>query len=368
MKRLVYLSPVSWASFVQRPHRFVEWFRKRTGGEVLWIDPYPTRLPEWADFRRTRPDALPSDGSAVPPWLKVLRPRALPIEPLVGARLVHGAVWRELLEAIGRFLAIGDGMVVVGKPSDLALLVLDRGGEALSVYDAMDDFPAFYCGLSRASMARRESVLAQRVERILVSSSSLRARFRRHHAEKVSLTLNACEIDLMPPVEALRRRRGRGVLGYVGTIGRWFDWPLVLRLAHSNPGLEVHIVGPMFVPPPADLPPNVILQPACDHKTAIATMSGFSAGMIPFRKTELTESVDPIKYYEYVALGLPVLSTRFGEMCDRIGSPGVLPLDDECDLSQLAQAALAFRPDLDKLNLFRSLNSWDARFDQANLI
>lgn len=43
--QLVYLSPLPWDSFSQRPHQFVEWFHNKHGGEVLWIDPYPTRLP-----------------------------------------------------------------------------------------------------------------------------------------------------------------------------------------------------------------------------------------------------------------------------------------------------------------------------------
>lgn len=335
---------------------------------MLWVDPYPTRLPEWTDFRRMRPDAVQPDDSVVPSWLKVLRPRAWPIEPIAGARLLHAAVWRELLEAIERFMAIGDGLLVVGKPSDLALLVLDRMGAGRSVYDAMDDFPAFYRGVSRISMARREGLLAHRVERILVSSSALRARFQHRYAKKVVLTLNACEMDLMPPVEALGPKGPGAVLGYVGTIGRWFDWPLVSRLAEANPSLQVHIIGPMFVPPPGDLPSNVVVLPACSHKAAIAAMIEFSAGMIPFRRTELTESVDPIKYYEYVALGLPVLTTSFGEMQGRIGTSGVLALDDGRDLGEVARAALAFRPDPAQLTSFRCANGWDTRFDQAGLI
>ena len=367
MKRLVYLSPVPWSSFAQRPHRFVEWFRRRTGGDVLWVEPYPTRLPEWGDFRRKRPAGALSGESVVPPWLKLLRPRALPIEPFAGARLLHGTIWRDVFTAVEHFVAQGDGMVVVGKPSELALQILGRV-EVRSVYDAMDDFPAFYRGVSRASMAKREDALARRVERILVSSSSLRARFQQHHAKKLTLALNACETELMPPVVARGQPSGRAILGYVGTIGRWFDWPLVLELARVNPEVDVHVVGPLFVPPPAGLPSNVRLLPACDHRTAIALMSGFSAGLIPFRKTELTESVDPIKYYEYVALGLPVLTSCFGEMCGRIGAPGVLSLEEHGDLARVVQLALAFRPDPAQTEAFRQSNGWDARFDQTKLI
>ena len=32
--QLVYFSPVPWASFAQRPHKFVEWFHARCGAIV----------------------------------------------------------------------------------------------------------------------------------------------------------------------------------------------------------------------------------------------------------------------------------------------------------------------------------------------
>ena len=67
-------------------------------------------------------------------------------------------------------------------------------------------------------------------------------------------------------------------------------------------------------------------------------MQGFSAGLIPFIKNELTASVDPIIYYEYFVLGLPVLSTRFGEMALREGSPGVFLVDGQ-DLAAQVETA-----------------------------
>ena len=52
--RLVYLSPVSWHSFAQRPHELVRQFHAATQAPVLWVEPYPTRLPVLADLL-TRP-------------------------------------------------------------------------------------------------------------------------------------------------------------------------------------------------------------------------------------------------------------------------------------------------------------------------
>ncbi len=117
------------------------------------------------------------------------------------------------------------------------------------------------------------------------------------------------------------------VLGYLGCIGHWFDWPLVVRLAEALPQARIELVGPCAVGPPRRLPANVRLLPACKQAEAAEHLARFSAGLIPFRSNALTAGVDPIKYYEYRAAGLPVLSTRFGEMALRGGSDGVYFLD-----------------------------------------
>lgn len=152
---LIYLSPVPWASFSQRPHKFVEWFHKRTGRQVLWVEPYPTRFPCISDFRRTA-STKHEARTAPPQWLKIFTPRALPIEPLPGSGWLNNWLWSSLINQLKTLVGIREPLVVVGKPSMLALQVLDAFNPKQSIYDAMDDFPAFYSGLSRLAMARRE--------------------------------------------------------------------------------------------------------------------------------------------------------------------------------------------------------------------
>ncbi|MBS7350060.1 MAG: hypothetical protein KIG95_07910, partial [Comamonas sp.] len=65
---------------------------------------------------------------------------------------------------------------------------------------------------------------------------------------------------------------------------------------------------------PPDLPSNVELRGPIAHESISGLMRTWHAGLIPFLKNELTQSVDPVKYYEYRACGLPILSTMFGEM------------------------------------------------------
>ncbi|MBJ2345364.1 glycosyl transferase [Pseudomonas sp. HB05] len=363
--RMIYLSPVPWANFSQRPHHFVDWYHHQTGAPVLWIDPYPTRLPAFNDFRRKAPVAQPQNVS-VPSWLQVCKPRSLPIEPLWGSATVLKQLWRNTFQEASAFSAEGSCRVCVGKPSELALQLLALIPASHAVYDAMDDFPAFYQGLSRRSMERRQAQIIQRVSKVLASSSALRDKLL-GMTDQVELARNACDMHRLAPVDSLDLGPKQQVLGYVGTLGRWFDWDLVIALAQANPGNQIRLIGPLFTAVPRLLPANIELLPECSHASAIAAMATFSVGLIPFKLNRLTASVDPVKYYEYRALGLPVISTRFGEMALRDREPGVWIVDEDADLRKVAVEALGSRSDHSAVEQFREAHRWAQRFSAVNL-
>lgn len=365
--QLVYLSPVPWSSFAQRPHKFIEWFRGESSGQVLWIDPYPTRLPSWSDLGR-RSDVSSSVREVLPDGLTVIKPRALPIEPLPGSGAVNWLLWADIFQAVNDVLSAGPTILGIGKPSELALQLLSAGGFVRSFYDAMDDFSAFYSGLSRVAMAKREGRIVDGVSKVLVSSTELFSRWR--NGGNISLVRNACDIQMLPSVDECAMSKRQEVLGYVGTIGQWFDWELVVAIAQAKPLMQVRLIGPVFCPPPANLPTNIELLPPCVHEAAIAAMQAFAVGLIPFKQTRLTKSVDPIKYYEYRAMGLPVISSSFGEMCFHRNDPGVFFLDQAANIGKVSSAidaALAYQAAMNETRDFRKHNSWGVRFAAANL-
>lgn len=365
--KLIYLSPVRWESFSQRPHELVTYFHARTGGKVLWMDPYPTRLPSLGDAFFNGQKMRQESGSR-PDWLEIVKPRALPIEPLPFSGAVNSILWAEMLSSIDDF-ADDSTLLGIGKPSILACRLLSQRRFNWTFYDAMDDFPAFYRGLSRLSMARRVKAAVNGVSTILTSSSILRERLGRE-VKDVRLVLNACAAQRLPEIPLARARDSyeRIVIGYVGTIARWFDWELLSRLARANAQARFRLIGPVHVRIPKTLPENVSIEPMLPHEDALRVMLQFDIGLIPFKLTSLTSSVDPIKYYEYRALGLPVISSAFGEMACRGVDDGVYLIGNGSDMKEVVRQALTYETSPDAIDKFRKDNSWEARFDQARLV
>lgn len=362
--RLIYLSSVPWRGLSQRSHEHVRYFHSSSGGEVLWIDPYPTRLPRPEDLFRRRPSLENHERAATPPWLTVVKPKVPPVEPLPLPVSLYRPFWRPALEAIDRFR---DETTVVGfgKPSKLALEVLDRWHFNASFYDAMDDVAEFYSGYSRLAMARLERFLVPRVGTVITSSPVLAERFHNDNRD-IRLVMNACAAERMPPPRAAMPSRQRPRIGFVGAIARWFDWDLALAMAADCPGHDFVLAGPLFGARPA-LPGNVTLLPALPQEDAFREMLAFDVGLIPFVRSRLTASVDPIKYYEYRALGVPVVSTSFGSMTGRGTADGVFLVTEPHRLKQVIDAALAHRDVPDAIATFRAANSWHVRFADARL-
>lgn len=364
--QLMYLSPVPWVSFAQRPHKFVEWFHGRTGDEVLWVDPYPTRFPSLSDIRRVGPKE-DREQCSNPLWLRVIRPRAVPIEPLPGSGWVNAILWQRLFNELDTFANQQPTLLAIGKPSALALAVVGRFRGRRSVYDAMDDFPAFYSGVSRWAMRWREAQLVRNVDSVLASSTAIQRRWN-HMGVDVQLVHNGLDAELMPEFVKASAANNKKTLGYVGTIATWFDWDWVIELARARLDNVVRLIGPVFSSVPADLPSNIEMLPPCNHQAALLAMQEFDVGLIPFRKNGLTASVDPIKYYEYRALGLPVVSTSFGEMAFRSGEVGTFLSHGVQDISAVIEQALQYHTTIESVQQFRVGNTWEYRFGGAKII
>lgn len=364
--RLIYLSPNPWSSFSQRSHEIARYFHSYCKGEVLWINPYPVRFPNLNDlFTRFKKEHY--SETKIPEWLTVVTPKSLPIEPMPLSGGINHLLWKNVILRVRRF-ADKSTILGIGKPSVLALSLLSEKIAATSFYDAMDDFPSFFKGISRQFVARREEQILNQVTTIITSSSILLEKFNKI-GNDVRLILNACAVDRLPQpvISRTRKKNEKPVIGYIGTMGYWFDWHLVASLAKSFPEADFRLIGPVYSFPQISLPHNVSLESPMAHGAALKVMTGFDIGLIPFKIVQLTSSVDPIKYYEYRSMGLPVISSSFGEMVKRNESDGVFKVDKNTDLKAIIQIALSARKDLMSPFEFRENNAWESRFAKGNM-
>lgn len=113
------------------------------------------------------------------------------------------------------------------------------------------------------------------------------------------------EVDEERPLE-----RGAVTVGYFGYLaGAWFDWDLLAGAVRNRPEWRFHLIGYGGGPEGLELPPNVVLLGKKPQKQLAAFARNWDVAVVPFKAERLAAGADPIKTYEYLAMGLPVVTT-----------------------------------------------------------
>ena len=151
-------------------------------------------------------------------------------------------------------------------------------------------------------------------------------------------------------------------LVYVGTLDSRLDVEGVLALARARPDLHQVLVGavgePDHVAPLMDVP-NIHVHRHVGRQEVVAVLRAADACLIPHQRTALTEAMSPLKLYEYLAAGRPVLAVDLLPV--RGLGPRVVLTGSAADFTDVVDAALAMGPAPEaERQAFLERHSWRA--------
>jgi len=160
------------------------------------------------------------------------------------------------------------------------------------------------------------------------------------------------------------------VIGYFGNIERRIDFNMLKAVFEQNPDKNFVFVGPMlkeYVPEWFFKVPNVYLKGAVPYSEMPAVVKGFDVGIIPFKKDEGSNKIFPLKLFEYMGAGKPVVATDFNTDLEEFTKGTV----DYCATADAFTAALnkALADDEASRNKRLELaaeNTWEPRMKQMD--
>jgi glycosyltransferase involved in cell wall biosynthesis len=284
---------------------------------------------------------------------------------LRGAQRVAGAYDRALARAVAG-MGMREPAAIVTHPL-LAGFGELRWARAVTFY-AFDDWTA-YPPHRRWWPAYRESFAAVRVRRRRVVTVSETLRERLAPTGPSAVIPNGLEPsewigDPTPP--GWQRDMLRPLLLYVGTLDARLDVPGVVAIARALPEATIVLVGPLLDPAhlrPLRAEPNVEIRPALTRAGVTGLIRIADVGLIPHVRSALTEAMSPLKLYEYLAGGLPVVAADLPPL--RGVDPRVLLVGDSGGYPAAVSAALTLGPVAEDERLtFVQTNSWAARHER----
>lgn len=188
-------------------------------------------------------------------------------------------------------------------------------GQKMTVFDMVDkwsEHPSFI--KYRQQLTHNYSVISNKADYVFTVSEKLRDFFL--PKKNVSWIPNGVDLDLFSSNQNFIPKDIKDIpwpiIGYVGTIEDRVDFDLINYLAKNNPEKSFVFIGPVWNTRPIrklNLFSNVYFLGRKSYEKIPSYLNVFDVGIIPHKINQFTRSMNPMKMFDYLAAGKPVITT-----------------------------------------------------------
>ena len=382
---IVILSSIEWDFLWQGPQEIASRLAK-AGNRVLFVENTGVRAPKLRDARRvvfrirSWAEEFASKGvRTVAPNLHVCSPIVLP--PLGGdwQRRINRRVFLPLIFRSANQLGLRQPVIISFLPTDTAVDLIEilRCDGSVVVYYCVADFGELCSQPARIRATEEELLKSSDI--ILAQCAPLLLQWRRSdkpvHVIPYGVNLDRFSSNgssYKKRIDGFRSngQRDNPVIGYVGGLHRHLDVELLTAMAQARPDWQWVCVGPAQrnVGRLAALQ-NVELRGEFQHDQLARHIETFDVGIVPYVRSTFTETVVPTKINEYLAMGIPVVSTNLPSVTESYSWEGaVIAIEPSLDAFVAAiESALALPKDQaskDRRRSVAALGDWQVRLEQ----
>ena len=328
---LLCFSHLRWAFVFQRPQHLLT--RAAAAMDVVYWEE-----PVWGE------DAAPRLHARLSPE------GVLVVQPHLPRGCDPDAAQRRLLDAMLRDENIRDPILWYYTPQALAFS--DHLERRVTVYDCMDELSAF-AGADPALPAREQALL-RRADLVFTGGRSLFDAKRSGHDNVHLFPSGVDAAHFRPARDGLadpddQRRVPHPRVGFYGVLDERLDAGLLAAVADLRPDVQFVLIGPTAKIDPGALPSRANLHylGAKPYAALPGYVANWQAALMPFAINEATRFISPTKTPEYLAAGLPVVSTPIADVARQYGDcPGVQIAGTPEAFAACIDQVLALRPTL----------------------
>lgn len=351
LMRLLYFSTVNWKWIKQRPH-FEAYYLAQEGIQVDYLSLTPL-------FKQKK-----EKRQKLGTHLNIKDYYVLPLASKI-----------ELINQINRVyinsvLTKVYDVIVLTHPVQYHYLKSTKKHQAKIIYECMDNMPYFYEGKMREKVIQEEEELCKVCDQIIVSADYLKEKIKRlYHIpeEKITVIKNAIDESLITQqLQPITLEHPN--LMYIGTVSDWFDIEALEVFLTKHSEYKVYLIGPVIEPIKnrlSKLKDQVVLVGAVPHEWLKTYILQGDIMMIPFKKNDIIEAVDPVKMYEYMAFDKPVVSAYWEELKDYRANQNIYFYQETQGFETSVIEASKSLQEQEKINqAFIKQNHWKQRVKQ----
>ncbi|MCL2110079.1 glycosyltransferase [Microgenomates group bacterium] len=281
--------------------------------------------------------------------------------------------WEHFLTATNLKLDSNEVTHLVQQPFWMNFTWLGENERSTLIGECFDWHKGF--ALKAKKLDQLEERMALKANKVVVSAHFLRAWMREKGVEpnKIFTITNGVNYENFASLN-FKKNEGK-IIGYCGAIEEWMDGKIIASLAQKYPHQEIRLIGKNNNPLISKLAKryaNIKLRGEISFMRVPEEINKFDVCLIPFEMNKLTEATSPVKFFEYLALGKPVVSTNLREL-QTYQKVCYLAKSRDDFISQVDKALNEEKYDkIDQLQNMRKAiakeNSWTNKFTQLKKI
>lgn len=277
----------------------------------------------------------------------------------------HASVISTLKKVIGK-LGMENNLIVYSC-NPMFVKHLNAFDQKVTIFDAIDNWvthSSYKYQIDR--LMRNYEQLDKESDLIYTVSQDLAEQFNN---PKTKWLPNAVDFDHFQTSETIEELSSlnRPIIGFLGILQDRIDTELIKKIAQRYEFASIVLAGPVWKGFPKEelsAYKNIIFSGPVSYRNIPKFYNTFDVGIITYKNSEFIKSTNSMKYYEYLASGLPVVSTWSGGI-EKFNDVMYISHDDEEFLQNIKKAFDENTPALEeKRKQFVSGMTWKSRVDE----
>jgi glycosyltransferase involved in cell wall biosynthesis len=243
-----------------------------------------------------------------------VHPFVLPFHDVKAIRFLNNIILIRFLKKKINLNHFHNPIIITSSP--IMYCLLGKLGETSSHYICLDDYSLFR-GAFNSLIELENNVLDKVDSSFSVSAPLLETRIPK--SGENNFLPQGVEVEHFTKVDnksiGILDDIKKPIIGFFGLISEWVNFDIICSLAKTFPNCSIVLIGDASVNVSQLLKySNIYLLGKLPYSEVPSFASYFDVGIIPFKINELTAAVNPLKLLEYLALGLPVVTTPMYEI------------------------------------------------------